>query len=91
MYEEGGSRVFSKIPGVSTGESGAPVSGGVTELLPIPEWKWEVISMDFIFGLPRTKYQHDYIMVVVDILTTTTHFIPVQSTFGSTQISKTSS
>ena len=53
----------------------------------IPEWKWEVISMDFITRLPRTKYQHDSIMVVVDTLTKETHFVPVHSTIGTTEIS----
>jgi hypothetical protein len=38
--------------------------------LPIPEWKWEVLTMDFITKLPRTIKQHDYIMVVVDSLPT---------------------
>ena len=33
---------------------------------PIPERKWEVISMDFIKGLLKTQKQHDSIMVVVD-------------------------
>ena len=43
--------------------------------LPIPEWKWEVLTMDFITKLPRTNKQHDSIMVVVDKLTKATHFI----------------
>jgi hypothetical protein len=34
--------------------------------LPIPEWKWETISMDFITGLPSSARQNDAIMVVVD-------------------------
>ena len=59
---------------------------GFLNPLPIPEWKWETVSMDFITGLPRTKYQHDSIMVVVDTLTKAAHFIPVQSTFGKTQV-----
>ena len=49
--------------------------------LPIPEWKWEVISLDFIRGLPRTQRQQDSIMVVVDKLRKYMHFIPVKSTF----------
>ena len=36
--------------------------------LPIPEWKWETISMDFIIGFPKSTKQNDIIMVVVDKL-----------------------
>ena len=39
---------------------------GLLQPFPIPEWKWEVISMDFIIGLPMTMRQHDSIMVMVD-------------------------
>lgn len=54
--------------------------------LPILEWKWETISMDFITGLPRTKKNNDSIMVVVDKLSKEAHFIPVQSTYRAVQI-----
>ena len=47
--------------------------------LPIPSWKWEVISMDFIVGLPNTSQHHDSIWVIVDRLTKTAHFIPVHT------------
>eukprot|EP00253_Pinus_taeda_P015655 PITA_15655 len=59
---------------------------GLLQPLPIPEWKWETISMDFITGLPRTKKNHDSIMVVVDKLSKAAHFIPVQSTYKAVQI-----
>jgi hypothetical protein len=42
---------------------------GLLEPLPIPKWKWEVVSMDFITKFPRTNKKHDSIMVVVDKLT----------------------
>jgi len=42
--------------------------------------------MDFMIVLPRTKCQHDSIMVVVDTLTKATHFIHVQATFGTANI-----
>jgi hypothetical protein len=41
----------------------------------IPESKWEVISMDFIFRLPLKRRRHDSIFVVVDTLTKSAHFI----------------
>ena len=49
--------------------------------LPIPSWKWEDISMDFIVGLPKTSQHHDSIWVIVDRLTKTTHFIPVHTEY----------
>eukprot|EP00253_Pinus_taeda_P020876 PITA_20876 len=41
---------------------------GLLQHIAIPEWKWEVISMEFIIGLPRKVKKHDSIMVVVDKL-----------------------
>eukprot|EP00253_Pinus_taeda_P031488 PITA_31488 len=42
----------------------------------IPMTKWEIISMDFISGLPLTSQRHNAILVVVDKLTKSAHFIP---------------
>ena len=47
------------------------------QLLPIPLWKWEKITMDFVTGLPRTQRQYDAIWVIVDQLTKSAHFMPV--------------
>jgi hypothetical protein len=54
--------------------------------LPIPEWKWEVVTMDFITRLPRTDKQHDSIMVVVEKLTKDAHFIPLKTTHKATDV-----
>jgi hypothetical protein len=61
---------------------------GLLQPLPIIEWKWEVIMMDFITKLLRTAKQHDSIMVVVDRLTKASHFVPVKSTYKARKISK---
>ena len=60
---------------------------GILQPLPITEWKWETISMDFIIGLPKSTKQNDAIMVVVDKLSKTAHFIHVMSTCKETDIS----
>jgi hypothetical protein len=59
---------------------------GLLQPLPIPEWKWEVISMDFITRFPKTVKQHDAIMVVVDKLSKVAHFIPIKSTFKAVNV-----
>ena len=59
---------------------------GLLQPLPVLEWKWEVISMDFITGFPMTWRQHDSIMVVVDKLKKAAHFIPVKSTYKTDDI-----
>jgi hypothetical protein len=50
---------------------------GTLQPLPIPSWKWEDISMDFIVGLPQTSQKHDSIWVIIDRLNKTAHFLPV--------------
>ncbi|GJW70941.1 putative reverse transcriptase domain-containing protein [Tanacetum coccineum] len=46
----------------------------------IPMWKWERITMDFVTKLPKTSTGHDAIWVIVDRLTKSAHFIPIQAT-----------
>ena len=50
---------------------------GKIQLLPIPVWKWEKITMDFVTGLPWTQRQHDAIWVIVDRLTKSANFLPI--------------
>ena len=54
--------------------------------LPIPNWKWEVISLDFVTGLPKNQKQNYSIMVVVDKLSKETHFIPIKTTYKDANI-----
>ena len=53
---------------------------GRLQPLPIPNWKWEVVSLDFITGLPKNQKQNDSIMVVVDKISKAAHFIHVKRT-----------
>jgi hypothetical protein len=58
-------------------------TAGTLQPLPIPSWKWDDISMDFIVGLPLTSRNHDFMWVVVDRLTKTAHFIAVNNTYSA--------
>ena len=54
--------------------------GGLLQPLPVPEWKWEHITMDFVVGLPRSRRGNDAIWVIVDRLTKSAHFISIKVT-----------
>jgi hypothetical protein len=54
---------------------------GPLQSLPIPTWKWEDISMDFIVGLPRRAKGFDSIWVIIDRLTKIAHFLPVKTSY----------
>ena len=67
---------------------------GLLQPLSIPARKWEHISMefvfikkkkisvDFLFGLPRSPRNHDAIWVVVDRLTKSVNFILIQMNYS---------
>ncbi|KAH0608324.1 uncharacterized protein H6S33_001458 [Morchella sextelata] len=55
--------------------------------LPIPEQRWQEVSMDFINGLPESE-GYDAIMVIVDRLTKRRHFQPSNTTVNSKDIAE---
>jgi hypothetical protein len=55
--------------------------GGLLQLLSILEWKWDDISMAIIVGLPMTTRKFDSIWVIVDRLSKSAHFIPVNTNY----------
>jgi hypothetical protein len=59
---------------------------GFLQPFPIPEWKWEVVTMDFITKILITSKQHDVIMAVVDKLTKVVHFIAMKGTHNATNV-----
>ncbi|GJV27932.1 putative nucleotidyltransferase, ribonuclease H [Tanacetum coccineum] len=54
----------------------------------IPTWKWEQISMDFVTRLPRTFKKNDAIWVVVDRLTKSAHFLPIQQGYSGSKLAE---
>nr|GEW60662.1 retrovirus-related Pol polyprotein from transposon TNT 1-94 [Tanacetum cinerariifolium] len=52
---------------------------GLLQQAEILEWKWERIVMDFVTKLPRTSSGHNTIWVIVDRLTKSAHFLPMQN------------
>jgi hypothetical protein len=62
--------------------------GGLLQPHDVPMSKWEVISMDFVVGLPLTYHRHNAIIVIVDKLTKSAHFIPVRDTDDITDVAR---
>jgi len=62
--------------------------GGLAQNIELPKWKWEMINMDFITGLPRSHRQHDSIWVIVDRMTKSAHFLPVKTTHSTEDYAK---
>ena len=54
----------------------------------IPTSKWEVISMDFVVVFPLTSERHNAILVIVDELTKSAHFIPVRDSYNVTDVKR---
>ena len=53
---------------------------GLAQNIELSEWKWEMINMDFIIGMPRSRTQNDLIWVIVDRITKLAHFLLVKTT-----------
>ncbi|GJP48725.1 hypothetical protein CLOM_g8004 [Closterium sp. NIES-68] len=53
---------------------------GLLQPLPVPEQPWQVVSPDFITGLPSTTSGHDAILVVMDKFSKMGHFISTHTT-----------
>ncbi|XP_050113983.1 uncharacterized protein LOC126592327 [Malus sylvestris] len=61
---------------------------GRMQPLPVPQWKWENITMDFVYKLPRTRNGFDGIWVIMDRLTKSAHFIPVREKYPLNKLAK---
>ena len=61
---------------------------GLLQPLEVSEWKWEHVTMDFVCGLPRTRQKHEAIWVIVDRLTKSAHFLPMNMTDSYVRLSR---
>ncbi|WMV07994.1 hypothetical protein MTR67_001379 [Solanum verrucosum] len=52
---------------------------GLVQNIAILEWKLEMINMNFINGLPRSRRQHDSIWMILDQMTKSAHFLPIKT------------
>jgi hypothetical protein len=55
---------------------------GLLQPLSILDWKWDDISMDFIVVLPLTAHKCNSIWMIMDRLTKSAHFIPVNTNYN---------
>nr|CAH67280.1 OSIGBa0111L12.7 [Oryza sativa] len=60
---------------------------GLLQPLPVPDGAWQIISMDFIEGLPRSNKQ-DCILVVVDKFSKYAHFMTLSHPFSAMDVAK---
>ena len=62
--------------------------GGLLQSLPIPERKWDHITMDFVSGFPHTARGHNAVWVIFYRLTKSSHFLGMKTTDKSKTLSQ---
>ena len=60
---------------------------GLLQPLPVPDSAWQMVSLDFVEGLPRSG-SYNSILVVVDKFSKFAHFIPLRHPFTPLSVAK---
>lgn len=61
---------------------------GLLQPLPVPSFAWQIVSLDFIEGLP-CSHRYSCILVVVDKFSKFAHFIPLMHPFTAFKVAAT--
>ena len=64
------------------------VPSGLLNPVPIPQWKWDNITMDFVSSFPLTQRKHDAVWVIMDRLTKYAHFLPVRLDYSMDRLAE---
>ena len=64
------------------------VPSGLLNPLPIPQWKGDNITMDFVSGFPLTQRKHDSVWVIMDKLTKCAHFLPLRLDYSMDRVAE---
>jgi hypothetical protein len=71
-----------------TNKSSNQLPSGQLQPLPIPERRWEVVTMDLITQLPMTRQKYDAIVVWVDKLSKMVHYAPTTTTVTAPELAQ---
>ena len=56
--------------------------------IPVPQWKWDNITMDFVSSFHFTQKKHDSIWVIVNKRTKLAHFVPIRIDYSMDRLAK---
>ena len=64
------------------------VSSGLLNPIPIPQWKWDNIAINFVFDLPLMQKKHDSLWLIIDRLTKSAQFIPIRIDYSMDRLAE---
>ena len=88
MLDKDVSHFVSTCDFCQTNKSTNEKPAGVLQPLPIPEFCWQSVSMDFITELPKTKAGQTTTLVFVNRLSKMAHFAPCWNDIGSQEFAQ---
>lgn len=81
-------RVYDECRSCAVNKPISRSARGVFSPNEIPAHRWEVVSMDFLSGVPTSRAGHDFLFIVVDRLTKRMVLIPAKKTVTGEQAAR---